>query len=36
MEGLDPELVEGDRTTYLRRVIVRRMALGSRLRLQLK
>ena len=35
-EGLDPELVEGDRATYLRRVIARRMALESRLRLRLE
>ena len=31
-EGLDPELVEGDRATYLRRVIIRRTALESQLR----
>ena len=34
-EGLDPELVEGDRATYLRRVIARRTALESQLRLRL-
>ena len=32
-EGLDPELVEGDRATYLRRVIIRRTALERQLRL---
>ena len=32
-EGLDPELVEGDRATYLRKVIIKRTALERQLRL---